>query len=428
MISGYVRSWLLGALIACLILVGVVGGVWFVLRQSPDDLTSTPVKHVIIIMKENHSFDNYFGTFPGANGIPAGVRLPDGQGGFITPHWINASSTPDLPHDRQAMLEDYDNGSNDRFVIVADRWAPGLGNDSLAYYDQHQIPYYWSLASNYVLADYYFHSIFGPTIPNRLYSLAGQSGGILNNSIPQSGLSFSTILDELEAKGISWRYYYSANPDYQPLPSYFLSVKTNTTMSANLREMDGVFVDAASGTLPAVSIVDPEGNLSISEHPPSNITLGEIWTEQVIQAIMRSPQWSSTLVLLTWDESGGYWDHVSPPQVDGLGYGFRVPLIVISPFAKHGYIDHEIMDHTSLLKFIAENWNLPYLTPREANAGDLTSALTFNPTPTSDFSLAMAPPINGFWLSIQSLKNEERMLPKMIPRVVAIQQTIQSLQ
>ena len=162
---------------------------------------TTPIQHVIVIMKENHAFDNYFGTFPGADGIPSNVSLPDGAGGTVSPHWIDGTSTPDLPHSRTAMLAAYNNGSNDMFAVVANGWAPGLGNSTVGYYDERQLPGYWELASNFTLGDHYFQSVFGPTIPNRLYSIAGQSGGLMSNEIPGSGVDVKTIFDQLEMSG-----------------------------------------------------------------------------------------------------------------------------------------------------------------------------------------------------------------------------------
>src|SRR5438552_1512358 len=130
----------------------------------------TPVEHVVVIMKENHAFDNYFGTYPGADGIPANVSLPDGQGGVIAPHPLNATWTWDLPHSREAMLQSYDGGKNDGFAMAASAWFPGLGEIAMGYYDRRQVGGYWSLAENYTLADRYFQSMFGPTIPEMLRS------------------------------------------------------------------------------------------------------------------------------------------------------------------------------------------------------------------------------------------------------------------
>src|SRR5206468_12670886 len=139
--------------------------------------------------------------------------------------------------------------------------------------------------------------------------------------------------------------------------------------------------DIRSDDLPSVTYIDPNGflaaDLQVNEHPPGNVTTGQTWTESVVQSVMTSSMWASCVIILTWDESGGFYDHVPPPQVDGFGYGFRVPMIVISPFAKRGFVDHEVMDHTSILKFIADKWELPYLTQRQASSGNLSSAFAF---------------------------------------------------
>src|SRR3989475_12119399 len=148
-------------------------------------------------------------------------------------------------------------------------------------------------------------------------------------------------------------------------------------MASKIVSLDLLVSDVATGNLPQVAYVDPETDSRISEHPPGDVAVGTAWTVQTIRSIQASSTWGSTSILLTWDESGGFYDHVPPPQVDEWGYGFRVPMIIVSPFSRPGFVDHEVMDHTSILKFIARNWDLPTLTPREANASDMMSALTF---------------------------------------------------
>ncbi len=371
-------EWKLAAMLILIIIITSSVAIYrYYYASNPDTATTTPIKHLIVIMKENHSFDNYFGTYPGADGIPAGVKLSDGHGGVVTPHWLNASSTPDLPHSTQAMLQDYNGSLNDGFAKSAESVQNGLGNFSVGYFNNHEIPNYWSLASRFVLADQYFHSIFGPTIPNRLYSIAGQSGGLLTNTIPTAGIDIPSIFDQLEAKGISWRYYSTQNANSKPLPLNLVPLKSNPNMVMRLLPITQLIPDIQAGTLPAVTYIDPSQTPGISEHPSENVTVGEAWTMQVINAIIAGPQWQQSAILLTWDESGGYYDHVAPKQVDGFGYGFRVPLLAISPFVKSGSINHDIMDHTSILKFVATNWNLSHLTPRESSANDMLGLFKF---------------------------------------------------
>src|SRR6266566_2406949 len=308
--------------------------------STPTDVPgTTPIRHVVVIMKENHAFENYFGTFPGVDGIPEGVSLPDGRGGNVTPHWLNTTWTPDLPHSRDAMIQAYNNGSNDLFAAVAESHALGLGNFSMGYYDRRQLGYYWSLAENYTIMDRYFQSMLGPTVPNRLFSFAGTSGGLGSNVIWQVPMSSPTIFGQLQARGISWRYYYSPGPFVGPLPSYFPEIRSRPEMMAQLVPMDRLFGDLSDGDLAQVTYIDPSEDFLISEHPPEQVTVGESWTKGVIDMIMSSSAWNTTAIFLTMDESGGFYDHVTPPQVAGWGYGFRIPKIVVSPYAHPGFVD-----------------------------------------------------------------------------------------
>ncbi len=390
-------------LLVVLLATAAVAYDWFVVRPAgpaqaelPSLVTgTTPILRVIVIMKENHAFDNYFGTFPGADGPPANTSLPDGLGGTIGPHWLNASSTPDIPHDRSAMLESYDGGRNDLFAAVANQAAPGLGNASLGYYDARELPATWALARNFTLADEYFASVMGPTVPNRLFSVAGQAGGLTSNALPVGGVDFPTIFDQLQERAISWRYYAFNDLLNRALPLVFNHIAQNPAMAANVVPMSRLTTDIAAGNFPSVTFIDPEGilpgDLAIDDHPPGDVTVGDAWTGSTVAALMASSMWSHSAILLTWDESGGFYDHVPPPQVDGYGYGFRVPMLVISPFSRPGAIDSTVMDHTSILKLIATNWDLPALTPREANASDMLSAFSFPNTTVAHASAG--PPV-----------------------------------
>ncbi len=341
---------------------------------------TTPIDHVVVIMKENHAFDNYFGTFPGVNGLPPNVSLPDGYGGNVSPHWMGADWSPDLSHSRSSELAAYANGTNAGFAVAVDGGDPSLANVTMGYYDAREIPDYWSLARDYTLADAYFQSMLGPTIPNRFFSFAGTNAGQTTDALFDVSFNVPTIFDQLSARGISWRYYYTPGIFHGPLPSYFTGVSSSATKMAQLVPMDRLLPDLAANNTVQVTYIDPEDSGSISEHPPQNVTLGEQWTMSIIHAVMALPTWNRTAIFLMWDENGGFYDHVVPPQVDEWGYGFRVPMIVISPYARRGYVDSQVMDHTSILKFIATNWGLPSLTPREAQANDLFSAFAFPPS------------------------------------------------
>jgi phospholipase C len=343
---------------------------------------TTPILHVVVLMKENHAFDNYFGTFPGVDGIPPGISLPDGHGGNVSPQWIKGSSTPDLPHSRAAELQAYDNGTMDGFAIASHAYGPGLENATMGYYDSRQIPWYWSTARTFTLADHYFQPVFGPTIPNRLYSFAGTAAGLTSNAINASSIDNQTVFDQLRARGISWTYYSSESLPFLPLPEYFAHIRNDPAMAGRIAPTTQLKSDIESGSLAQVVYHDTEFDPFISEHPPENVTVGERWTQDIVQSIEASPIWNSTAIFLTFDEAGGYYDHVPPPQVDRWGYGFRVPMIVISPFAKRANVDSDLMDHTSIMKFIATNWALPILTARESRANDLLAAFAFPPIAT----------------------------------------------
>ncbi len=365
---------------------------------------ATPIQHLVIILKENHGFDNYFGTFPGVDGLPPGVTLPDGSGGFVSPHWIAGTSTPDPPHDRASELEEYDGGLNDRFYIVANASGPGLGDAAIGYYNGTQLAGYWALASQYVLADHYFGPVLGPSVPNRFFAVAGQSCGVTGDLVLQGSLTCPTVFDQMQSKGVTWKYYYTPSILFPPTPLDFKSVNSNDAMKAKVVTMNTLDGDIQTAPLANVTIIDSGNDGTISEHPPQDVTVGEAWTLGILHALEARPEWNSTAVFLTWDEDGGFYDHVPPPQVDALGYGFRVPFLLVSPYAKRGWIDTDILDHTSMLKFIATNWGLPTLTPREANASAMLNAFTFNVTVAAQplgfrgsfiVASAMPLPLNG---------------------------------
>ena len=366
------------------------------LSAGASTTSAYPIQHVIVIMQENHTFDNYFGTYPGANGIADARPQPVAANSTLTvkPFEINSSVLPsDICHSNACALRAYANGSMNGFITAQGR------NLTMGYFNPRFIGYYWDYASQYVLMDDFFSSAMGPSLPNHLYLIAGQSGGMMgdvtgatlhfNSSLVYNNtFHFNSIVDELAARGISWRYYaggFQSLNDWNPLPA-FQSVEANRTMMRNLVDPSSFITDLNQNRLPAVSWVMPVTE-SLSEHPPYNVTQGEQSVVAEVNAVMTSSYWKSSAIFVTWDDYGGWYDHVAPPQVDRYGYGFRLPCLVISPYTKQGYIDGTQSDDTSILKFIETVWSLPSLTTRDAQASNFLEAFNFSQSPRAPLVL-----------------------------------------
>ncbi len=328
------------------------------------------VNNVVVIFQENHTFDNYFGTFPGANGTAGkNLCLPQSPGSSrcTKPFHLPTVTPHDLNHRWEAAHADYDGGKMDAFVYTEG------GDETMGYYDGGDLPHYWKAARTYVLCDRYFTSVMSQSAPNHLYLVAGTSGGITSNMLPPT-LKFKPIFEQLDRKRISWRVY--------GLTKWFESfeyVQNNPAVKANFAGSQKFEQDLSQGNLPQVSwIIGAPGG---SEHPPGNIQLGEASVAGLINGIGASKYWGSVAAFVTWDDYGGWYDHVPPPQVDQYGYGFRVPSLVISPYARKGIVDSQTNDHTSILKFIETRFGLSPLSSRDASAGDMTEAFDFKQTP-----------------------------------------------
>jgi phospholipase C len=358
------------------------------------------IHHVIWIIQENHSFDNYFGTFPGADGIPPGTCLPElpGSKRCIRPfHMAEGQPELDLDHTWETAHAAYDNGKMDGFV-----WAEGT-RYTMGYYDGRDIPNYWKYARHFTLCDRFFSSIDSGSLPNHVYTVAAQSGGLINNvsSVQQledvldvpEGFEFASMMDRLDNANISWRYYVELIPGspiarsahlaqrfslWNPLPA-FKSMSQNPGRAADEMPLESYFNDLKGGSLPEVSWIIP--NIPDSEHPPYSLEQGMWHVTEVINALMRSRYWNDSVIFLTWDDYGGFYDHVTTPEVDAFGYGPRVPMIVISPYSKPGFIAHSTYDFTSVLKFIEERWDLPYLTARDKKADNMHDCFDFDQLP-----------------------------------------------
>ncbi len=363
--------------------------------SSSDGNTRTPIHHFITVLQQNHTFDNYFGTYPGADGLPAYTCMPsnppDELKTCIAPFHVGAYPVTDIGHNNDVFSMDYNGGKMDGFVRSLDGSYMD-GRLAMAYYNSQDIGYYWNLAQEYVLFERYFSSAHVGSVPNRMYWVAGVPGTTTNHIPTQGFNNLVTIFDRLQERGISWKFYvanYDASLNYRslkdlaylppqvqwvPLLSFDRFID-DPRLSSHIVDLQQYYVDLQNGTLPAVSYVVV---LGASEHPGTNIQLGEKATRSLIQALMQSTSWTSSAVLLSYDDWGGWYDHVPPPQVDAYGYGFRVPALLVSPYARRGYLDSTQLDHTSSLKFIEDNWSVRPLAQRDYEANDFLSAFDFS--------------------------------------------------
>jgi phospholipase C len=440
--------------------------------SPPGAFTSTPsqvddkgihkIRHVIVIMQENRSFDEYFGTYPGAAGIPrhGGAFtpcVPDPNGGCQHPYHDPNDRNAGGPHDYDAYVTDLQGGKMNGFITAVSQAKACVGNpdnpqcvqttqhpDVMGYHDAREIPNYWRYAKDFVLQDHMFESVASwsqpahvflvsawlahcsdPMVPMTCTGSPTQPRGADNDlsNVPDYGWTDLTYL--LYKHHVSWTYYLDQGfqPDcddgamtcspepqkigvpeiWNPLPD-FVTVHQDRQLG-NIQDASRFFAAAKAGTLPSVSWVIP--NQRDSEHPPALVSDGQAWVTSLVNAVMQSPQWSSSAIFLTWDDWGGFYDHVVPPSVDQNGYGYRVPALVISPYAKEHFTDHQVLSFDSYLKFIEDDFlggqridpktdGRPDLRPdvRE-NAtilGDLIKDFDFSQKPRPPEILPLRPP------------------------------------
>jgi len=411
----------------------------------------TDIDHVVILIQENRSFDHYFGSYKGVRGFadsgtafqqPYPLNTSTAPAGALLPFHLdtmktNAACTHDISHDWAPMHQSWNNGAMNGFVTSR---LPINGNDAvlaMGYYTRADLAYYYALADGFTLCDNYFCSVLGPTDPNRLYSMAasidpdGKNGGpllqtLLTNRPALLGkLTYTTMPEQLQTRGISWKVY--ASPDDSILLTdnvlpYFKNFQDPTTQlykNAFGSQFPTDFIsDAASGNLPQVSWLIPSG--VNSEHPPSPSLYGEITVSAVLNALTANPAaWAKTVLFVTYDENGGFFDHVPPmtappgtpgeyltvaavpdPSIEGgitgpIGLGFRVPMMIVSPFSRGGFVSPDMFDHTSLLRFLETRFGaeVPNLSAwRRATVGDMTSAFNFT---KPDYSIPNLPSTAG---------------------------------
>jgi phospholipase C len=377
--------------------------------------TATPIKHVVFVIKENRTFDNMFGRFPGANGVSVG--LDEGESRPLTQA---LDSIPiDIRHCYQCALQAWNEGEMDGFATISD------AADRYAYtqYQPEDLPNYWHWAQEFVLGDNFFASAQGPSFPNHLYTIAAQSGGAHENPIQdldllrerhqETGLfkawgcdsieeafvpvedregnvknvppcfDFLTEGDLLTEAGVPWAYYSATNLQNGYLWSAYDAIRhireDEEVWKTHIFPVDDFVRQAKDGLLPPVTWVTPR--FELSEHPEYSMCHGENWTTEIVNAVMESPDWADTAIFITWDDYGGFYDHVPPPQVDDFGFGVRVPLLIISPYARRGFVTDELGEFSSVLRFMEDNWGLTQLTHRDEEATPLLSAFDFEQEP-----------------------------------------------
>jgi phospholipase C len=420
--------------------------------SGPPHTAKFPVKNVIFFVKENRTFDNYFGKFPNANGSTTGTLC---DGGTVPLAPLLDRVSPDISHAWAAALTAYNDGGMNCFDQITPAKHPNGTPLSYQVADEADIPNYYLLAKTFVLSDNFYSSLHGPSFPNHLFSIAAQSGGVEDNPLganaslpdpPQAGpcssstscpdpgeaglepsdvpalkqksgvwgcdadpkvrvpvldqegdvieiypcLDIATLGDELTTAGVSWKMYAPATGVYdggfQGSGGYIWTVydairhmRDSDAWKEHIVPTEQFAIDAKAGNLPSVSWISTPS--PVSEHPSASTCTGENWSVSLLQALAAGPQWPTSAMFLTWDDFGGFFDHVAPDQIDKFGLGFRVPLLVLSPYAKGGTIDHTRAEFSSVLRFIEEDFDLPALTDRDKNAVDMTQDFDWNQTP-----------------------------------------------
>jgi phospholipase C len=371
--------------------------------------TLPEIEHIVVLMLENHSYDNVLGMLGrgkgqttrgdgftiARDGLPANLNpYPNGKPlrAFRMPTTCQPDGAPSQEWEQSHIQ--YDGGRNDGFVVS------NSGPVAMGYWTGQDLPFTYDLAGQFPIGDRWFCSALAQTDPNRRFLIAGTAsgmtddiGGAPGNLIPDASLpapTNGTIFERLSAAGISWTDYCESWPTGSTIELY---PTVDAAFSAtNVKNISQFFTDAAAGNLPSVSLLDPNYSTQ-SQEDPQNIVVGEAFLESVVRAVGSSPDWLRTMLIINYDEHGGYYDHVPPPPAlapdsippmvqpgeqiyDGFArYGFRVPSVVVSPYAKRGHVSHTVYDHTSILALIERKWNLPAMTYRDANANDLSDFL-----------------------------------------------------
>jgi phospholipase C len=348
-----------------------------------------PIDHIVLVMQENRSFDHYFSklSHDGIDVAAPDATNPDAMGNPVPRQHLAQYCFDNPSHSWDNVHKQLDNNKLDGFVTDND---PN-GSRAMGYYDETDLPFYYALARTFSISDRHFCSLPGPTWPNRMFYFAGTSYGLTTNTAPPDtdpdGNPYPNLFTRMEDAHVTWNVY------AQKIATPVIFASTFAETGSHYVGQDAFWTDAASGKLPSVSIFEAkfsDGADGNDEHPPSDPQIGQNLIAKVVKTLMDSPTWSSTALFITYDEHGGLYDHVVPPAAckpdnlaphsyaangtiqmdegDFAQYGFRVPLIVVSPYARRGHVSHHVTDHTSILRFVEARFNLPAMTGRDANA------------------------------------------------------------
>ena len=331
------------------------------------------VKHVVIVMMENRSFDHYFGALTleegrtDVEGLTAEMSNPHPDGREIGPFLSTQFCVEDPPHGWSSCHDQWNGGKNDGFVSeFYDRHAgAGIAEEAMGYFNRDTLSAFYTLADHYVLCDHWFCSVLSSTWPNRFYSHAAQNAGIEGNDF--ADYDFDSLYTRLRAKGIPWKDYFSNVP-------FTMLLNDVNPEDPEMTLVEQFYDDAANGALPTVSVVEPIYGKA-DDHPPAHPKAGQIFVASIYEALAASPHWEETLLIITYDEHGGFFDHVDPPALpdiyakQGFGQaGFRVPTLVVGPWVKPGHVSKVVYDHTSMLAFLGKLLQFEPLTERDAAA------------------------------------------------------------
>ena len=359
---------------------------------DPNVSTNSPVKHLIVVVFQNRSFDHLFGhyqppsgqTVEVANSTSLGWSQHDAGGNVITPTLRTDPNADDMPHNHDAYVSSFDNGLMDGF-------AAGEGDQAMQYYDQTipGVDIFYNYANQYALADHYFSSALSSAPAQMFYMVSATDNDVSFSTYPvygpctqpDSAATANTspnVGDQMSQQKVGWIWFqeaYGQCGNYVPQQNPF-QYFTSTQNGSHIQDLSVFYAQLQSGQLPSVSFIQMAP--SHSGHPgSSSITAAGNWFDQFVKQVQGSTAWNNTAIIAVWDEGGGWYDHVPPPQIDSQGLGIRVPLILISPYAKKGIVYHSVADHTSVLRFIQWNWNLPALNSRNSQLDDLRGMFTF---------------------------------------------------